>query len=312
MPSVGESCRRHDKWGVCHELERPRAVYQVARVDTDSKPTVASEDSDVLGLLMRHLLPTPAVSPPKATPILSDRDLLIQRLLGTVHPLQPVVQECSGIADIDVLLQSMLPVGSVAEDYVRPPADRQEPTAGWFFFGAESQSMRLRGVLLWMSRFLSCHRGGSDGQYICIATAPEGGHLSSSGKRRLIRGGGLVTRISDNYEPQFPVVSKDLPCPAARDVVASRVEAVQPLETVTQRSRVIRNSFHLPCSDLEESDDDVLSVGAVWPLMTAAPLGGAGMLHDCQQRADSNDDVFSMGARVPMDRPGMLCVVGRF
>ena len=54
---------------------------QVASVDTDSKPKDASEDSDVLGLL-RHLLPTPAVSPPQATSIPTDRELLLQCLLG--------------------------------------------------------------------------------------------------------------------------------------------------------------------------------------------------------------------------------------
>ena len=124
-----------DKWGVCHKSECPRAVYQVARVDTDSKPTVASEDSDVLGLLMRHLLPTPAVSSPKATPIPSDSELLIQRLLGTVHHVQPVVQEHSSLTDIEILLQSMLPVGSVAEENVQPPPDRQEPTTGCFSCG---------------------------------------------------------------------------------------------------------------------------------------------------------------------------------
>ena len=43
--------------------------------DTDSKQDVASEDSDVLGLLLRHLLPTLAGSPPRATPIPSDREL---------------------------------------------------------------------------------------------------------------------------------------------------------------------------------------------------------------------------------------------
>ena len=86
------------------ELAADRNVYKVAGVDTDSKPTEASEDSDVLGLLMRHLLPTPAVSPPKATSILTDRELLLQRLLGTVNPAQQVVQERSGITDIKVLL----------------------------------------------------------------------------------------------------------------------------------------------------------------------------------------------------------------
>ena len=65
-----------DSWGGCHELERPRAVYQVVDVNTDGKPEVASED--VLGHIMRHLLPTPAVSPPKATPFPSDWELLSQ------------------------------------------------------------------------------------------------------------------------------------------------------------------------------------------------------------------------------------------
>ena len=81
---------------------------------------------------MRHLLPTPSISPPKATPIQSDYKLLIQRLFGTVQPVHPVVQERSSITDIEVLLQSLLPVALVVEDKVRPPGDRREPTTGCF------------------------------------------------------------------------------------------------------------------------------------------------------------------------------------
>ena len=62
-----------------------------------------------------------------------------------------------------------------------------------------------------------------------------------------------------------------------------------------------------PCSDSEVSDDDVLSVGAVRPLETAAPLGGAGLIDDRQPYFDSDDDVLSVGARVPMNRPAMCC-----
>ena len=94
-------------------------------MDTNSRPNDASADSDVLGELMRHLLTTPAISPPKATPIQSDYELLTQRLLGTVQPVQPVVQDRSSIMDIEVLLQSMLPVASVGEDKVRLPANRR-------------------------------------------------------------------------------------------------------------------------------------------------------------------------------------------
>ena len=90
-------------------------------------------------------------------------------------------------------------------------------------------------------------------------------------------------------------------------MVASRVGAVRPMETVTQWNRAVRNDFRLLCSDTEESDDDVLSVGAVRPLATTAPLGGAAMMVDCQLHADSKDEVLSMGACVPMNQPGICC-----
>ena len=58
------------------------------------------------------------------------------------------------------------------------------------------------------------------------------------------------------------------------------MEAVRPLGSGSRQSKVIRNSFQFPCSDSDESDDDVLLVGAVRVLSVgdAAPLGGAGMV----------------------------------
>ena len=44
---------------------------------------------------MRHLLPTPAISPPRATPIPSESDQLIQRRLGKDLPVQPLLQDRS-------------------------------------------------------------------------------------------------------------------------------------------------------------------------------------------------------------------------
>ena len=79
------------------------------------------------------------------------------------------------------------------------------------------------------------------------------------------------------------------------------------METVTQRSGALQKYFRLPCSDSEESDDDVLSVGAVRPLAPAAPLGGPGSIKDCQLHVDSNDDILSMGASAPLDGPEMCC-----
>ena len=135
-----------------------------------------------------------------------------------------------------------------------------------------------------------------------FATSPEGGRPSSGGKRRLIRGGGLVTRISNIYEPQIPVVGDDIPCPAARDVVVSHVRALRPLETVTPRSSADRKDIRLSCSDSEVSDDDVLSVGAVQPLETADPLGGAGLEDDRQPYSNH----VSLDWWIDLDSHGMV------
>ena len=72
-------------------------------------------------------------------------------------------------------------------------------------------------------------------------------------------GRGLVARISDDYEPQFPFVGEDLPCPAAWMWFPPewRLSGLWR----HQWNRVVGNSFRLPCSDSDDSDDDMLSVG---------------------------------------------------
>ena len=113
------------KWEVGHKSDRPRVVCQVASVDATSRPNDASADKDVLGELMSHLLPTPAIAPPRVTPIQSDYELLVKRLLGTVQPVLPRLQDRSSVTDIEVLLQSLLPVAS----------DRREPGPRCFSCG---------------------------------------------------------------------------------------------------------------------------------------------------------------------------------
>ena len=90
-------------------------------------------------------------------------------------------------------------------------------------------------------------------------------------------------------------------------MVISRVGAVRPMETAILRSVAVLKDVRLSCSDSEVSDDDVSSVGAAWPLATTAPLGGAGLLNDCQPQVYSNDDVLSVGTWTQMDRPAMCC-----
>ena len=133
-----------DSWGACPSPERPQSVYRVDATQPECEPEVSSEDQDVLDLLMRQLLPTPVVSPPRVTPIPSDRELLIQRLvplMGPEHPAWPVLQERSNLKDIETLIQSLLPVGSVVEGNARPTADRHVSTVVCFSCGESGQWM---------------------------------------------------------------------------------------------------------------------------------------------------------------------------
>ena len=74
----------------------------------------------------------------------------------------------------------------------------------------------------------------------------------------------MVARISNDYEPQLPVVGEDIPGPA----VTNDLGAVRSLRMVDQWAMVVGHGVRLPCSDSDESEDDVLSVGPKRPLMT--------------------------------------------
>ena len=143
-----------DSWGVCPSPERPRPVYRVDGMQTECKPGFFLNDQDVLGLLMRQLLPAPALSPPRATPIPSDRELPIQRLMGTEHPGRPVLQERSSLTDIEIFMQSLLPVGSLEEEHVRPTADRHESTVVCFSCGVSGHVASQCPVLDYSFPFL--------------------------------------------------------------------------------------------------------------------------------------------------------------
>ena len=75
-----------------------------------------------------------------------------------------------------------------------------------------------------------------------------------TGKRRLIRGKGLVARISNDYRPQLPVVGKDIPEPA----VPCHVGTARLEERVDIRTRSVGRDVRRPYSDSEDSDNDVL------------------------------------------------------
>ena len=75
-----------DSWSVRHSPERPRVVCRVVDENTDSKPEVFIADAASVA--------TTGDSHPIC-------ELLIQRLMGTVHPVQPVLQERSNLMDIE-------------------------------------------------------------------------------------------------------------------------------------------------------------------------------------------------------------------
>ena len=103
--------------------------------------------------------------------------------------------------------------------------------------------------------------------------------------------------MTRNPSSQLPVVREDIPGPA----VTNYLGAVRSLETVDLRATMVGHGFRLPCSDSDESDDDVLSVGPVRPLVTAALLGGAGGHDDdmLQVNSLSGGSVYSWTAEDP-------------
>ena len=76
---------------------------------------------------MQHVLPTPAVSPPKTTPIPSEFELLIQRLMGNDQPVHPAPTRRSGFTEMEVLMQNLLPVVAPMQEQ---PADGGTGTDG--------------------------------------------------------------------------------------------------------------------------------------------------------------------------------------
>ena len=74
-----------------------------------------------------------------------------------------------------------------------------------------------------------------------------------------------------------------------------------------QRASVVGRGVRLPCSDSDKSDDDVLSVGPMRPLLYAAPLGGAIGHDDYRIQDDSLHDEWSVDSWTAGDRYGTSC-----
>ena len=76
---------------------------------------------------------------------------------------------------------------------------------------------------------------------------------------------------------------------------------------VDQRALMVGRGVRPPCSDSDESEDDVLSVGPMRPLVTAAPLGGARGHDDDMIQANSLRDEWSGDSWTAGNRYGTGC-----
>ena len=108
--------RRHDGSG----RNSPHAVYQVTE---DSQSPAGSTESEMLDEVMGQ------------APIPSDRELLIQRLLGVLRPPQQVIQERSQLTDMEIALHNLFLVGSVVEEDSPSSEPIAESLAGCFSCG---------------------------------------------------------------------------------------------------------------------------------------------------------------------------------
>ena len=119
-----------DCWGAGHIPNRPFPVYPIDDVGTEGGPVSCSDDQNLLGSLVRHLM-----SPPKVSPIPSEHEQFIQRLMGKKPPLRPLLPEHTNLTDMEILLQGLLPVGSLATEHQPPAVGCHESTVMCFSCG---------------------------------------------------------------------------------------------------------------------------------------------------------------------------------
>ena len=99
MADIVDCCRVRERHSEVESMTRmsadrcpARAICQI----TEDEPTpAASPETGNWENIIRKLLPTPALPPQPAVPIPSDREVLIQQLMGALCPPTPVAQERS-------------------------------------------------------------------------------------------------------------------------------------------------------------------------------------------------------------------------
>ena len=104
-----------------------RAVCQVM---VDKQIPTTSPKTENLEDIIRKLLQTPALRPPQAVPIPSDRAVLIRQLMEAICLPMLVVQERSAATELETLLLNWLPVGTVTEEDAASPDPSADSAEG--------------------------------------------------------------------------------------------------------------------------------------------------------------------------------------
>ena len=139
---------------VDRNVNRARAIYQVSDIN-NNEPNDSSAGPDAVQNLVRRPLPSPDETAQQAASAPSDYELLAQHLLSTAPP---AVSGSSGATDIEQLLRRLLPVTSVAEETIRPDAERRESTRECFSCGSKDHT--APGCQALKNHFRFCRQAG--------------------------------------------------------------------------------------------------------------------------------------------------------
>ena len=107
----------------------------ICQITEDEPAPAASPETGNWEDIIRKLLPTPALLPQLAVPIPSDREVLIQQLMGALCPPTPVARERSPVTDLETMLLNWLPVGAVTEEDAASPDLSVDSADGCFSCG---------------------------------------------------------------------------------------------------------------------------------------------------------------------------------
>ena len=253
------------------------------------------EAQELLESLLQHLLPTPVVSPPKATPIPSELQLLMQHLMGNDRPVQPAPTRRSCFTDMDVLIQNLLPVTPPArEQPTRESGRRDWSTVVCFSCGkpghAASPVSRFGCYVSFSATGMAGREGG---RRFCYAVTPDSGQTTPDGKRRLIS-------ISNDFGSQDPVDDDGMDMDVAREHDVPRgwtaplTEApVQLVGTMVACARLDYSDSHVPDRWQRFAEAQVPPVGTIVQCVRSdcsdfcVPNGVMGLLESARDTEES-------------------------